>query len=99
MAIGFTNYRIIIERIEAEVHSVLCELGVKTAWFSLYHDFARQCYVAMRKYFGKDHEKLVDSFTGLVQRWQKEGLEEKVLLKVKDTVFTVFGDMRRKGRV
>ena len=30
MAIGFTKYRIRMERIEAEVHKVLCELGVPT---------------------------------------------------------------------
>jgi transcriptional regulator with XRE-family HTH domain len=99
MAIGFTNYRIIIERIEAEVHSVLCELGVKTAWFSLYQDFARQCYVALRKYYGKDQEKLARHLTELIERWKKEGLEETVLVKVKDKVIAVFGDMRRKGRV
>jgi transcriptional regulator with XRE-family HTH domain len=99
MAIGFTKYRIRIEQIEAEVHKLLCELGVKTPWFSLYKDFTRQCYQTLKKYYGKDQEKLAKSLTELVQRWQKEGLEEKVLLKVKDKVISVFGDMRRKGRV
>jgi transcriptional regulator with XRE-family HTH domain len=99
MAIGFTQYRIIIERIEGEVHNLLCELGMKTAWFSLYQDFARQCYVALRKYFGKDQERLTRHLTELIERWKKEGLEETVLVKVKDKIIAVFGDMRRKGRV
>ena len=99
MAIGFTKYRIRIEQIEAEVHKLLCELGVKTPWFSLYKDFTRQCYQTLKKYLGKDQEKLAKSLAELVQRWQKEGLEETVLLKVKDKVISVFGDMRRKGRV
>jgi len=99
MAIGFTKYRIRIEQIEAEVHKLLCELGVKTPWFTLYKDFARQCYQTLKKYYIKDQEKLAKTITELVQRWQKEGLEEKVLLKVKDKIISVFGDMRRKGNV
>jgi transcriptional regulator with XRE-family HTH domain len=99
MALGFTKYRIRIEQIEAEVHKLLCELGVKTPWFTLYKDFARQCYQALKKYYIKDQGKLTKNLTELVQRWQKQGLEEKVLLKVKDKVISVFGDMRRKGRV
>ena len=99
MAIGFTKYRIRIEKIEAEVHKLLCELGVKTHWFTLYKDFARQCYQTLKKYYIKDQGKLTTSLTELVQRWQKEGLEEKILLKVKDKVISVFGDMRRKGSV
>ena len=54
MAIGFTKYRIIIERIEAEVHKLLCDLGVKTPWFALYKDFARECYHALKKNYGKN---------------------------------------------
>jgi hypothetical protein len=44
MAIGFTKYRIRIERIEAEVHKLLCDLAVPTSWFASSKAFARECH-------------------------------------------------------
>jgi len=99
MAIGFTKYRIIIERIEAEVHKILCEMNVKTPWFSLYKDFARQCYQTLKKYHNKDNEKLAQSLKELVRRWQKEGLKEDVLLKLKDKVIAIFTELKMKKLV
>jgi hypothetical protein len=101
MAIGFTKYRIRIEEIEAEVHKVLCELGVQSAsgGFALYKDFARESYRAMKRYYGKDQIKLNQSLNELVKRWKKEGLREDVLFKVKEKVVSTFGTMRMKGMV
>jgi hypothetical protein len=90
MAIGFTKYRIKIERIEAEVHKVLCELGVPTPWFSLYKDFSRQCYRALKQFYGKEPDKLKEKLTEFVRQWQKRGLQENVLLKVKEKTLFVF---------
>jgi len=90
MAISFTKYRIKIERIEAEVHKVLCELGVPTPWFSLYKDFSRQCYRILKQYYGKEPEKLKERLSELVRQWQKRGLQENVLLKVKEKTLFVY---------
>jgi transcriptional regulator with XRE-family HTH domain len=90
MAIGFTKYRIINERIEAEVHKGLCELGVPTPWFSLYKDFSRQCYRALKQYYGKEPEKLKERLSEFVRQWQKRGLQENVLLKVKEKTLFVY---------
>ena len=88
MAIGFTKYRIRIEKIEAEVHKLLCDLGVATPLFLLYKDFSRECYRALKRYYGK--EILSDKFQAIIRRWVKEGLKEDVLLKVKDATIKVF---------
>jgi len=87
MAVGFTKYRIKIERIEAAVHKVLCELP-ESGWFALYKDFARECYRILKRYYGK--EILSDKFQAIIRRWVKEGLKEDVLLKVKDATIKVF---------
>jgi len=97
MAIGFTKYRIRIERIEAEVHKLLCELGIPTPWFSLYKGFGRECYKALKKYFGRNQELLNKALTDIVRKWIKEGLKEDVLLKLKEKVVSVFRDLRLKG--
>jgi hypothetical protein len=97
MAIGFTKHRIIIERKETEAHRLLCELGVPTPLFSLYKDFVRECYRALKKYYGKEPEKLKSALNELVSRWQKEGLEEDVLLKLKDKIISVFASLKLKG--
>lgn len=99
MAIGFTKYRIIIERIEAEVHKLLCELEVPTPWFTLYKDFARQCYQVLKKYYNKDIKKLTQSLNELVTRWQKEGLKEDILMKLKDKIIFTFTELKIKKLV
>jgi hypothetical protein len=92
MAIGFTRYRIRMERIEAEVHRLLCELGVQSSMgrFALYKDFARECYGALKKYFGRNPELLNKTIDEIIQRWLKQGLKEEILLKVKDRTFLVY---------
>ena len=99
MAIGFTKYRIIIEKIEAEVHKLLCELGVQTPWFALYKGFTRECYRALRKYYGTNQEQFNKTINEIINRWQKEGLKEDVLLKLKDKIISVFGTMRLRGEI
>jgi transcriptional regulator with XRE-family HTH domain len=99
MAIGFTKYRIIIERIETEAHKLLCESGIPTPWFSLYKDFVRECYKVLKKYYGKNPERLARTFKELVRRWQKEGLKEGVLLKLQERVIKVYNNLRMKGIV
>jgi transcriptional regulator with XRE-family HTH domain len=56
MAIGFTKYRIRIEKLEAEVHRLLCDLAVPTSWFASYKAFARESYKTLRKYYGINQE-------------------------------------------
>jgi transcriptional regulator with XRE-family HTH domain len=90
MAIGFTRYRIRMERIESEVHKLLCELGVQSGSgkFALYKDFARECYGILKRYYGK--EPLAEKFQPIIKRWVKEGLKEDVLLKVRDVTIKAF---------
>ncbi|MFB0509467.1 MAG: hypothetical protein ACETVX_03140, partial [bacterium] len=97
MAIALTKYRIRIEKLEAEVHKLLCELGVPTPWFASYKAFTRECYRALKKYYGKNPELLKKTLSEIIQRWKKEGLKEDVLLKLKDKIISVFGTMRLRG--
>jgi len=106
MAIGFTKYRIRIEQIEAEAHRLLCEMGVPTPLFSLYKDFVRECYQALKQHFGKMYSEPVPKIRGetleqtlnkIIRKWVKEGLKEDVLLKLKVRILLVFTSMRMKG--
>jgi hypothetical protein len=99
MAIGFTKYRIRIEKLEAEVHKLLCELSVPTPWFGLYKAFTRECYRVLKKYYGKNQEQFNKTIDEIIRRWQKEGLKEDVLLKLKDKIISVFGTMRLRGEI
>jgi transcriptional regulator with XRE-family HTH domain len=99
MTIGFTKYRIRIEKLEAEAHKLLCELGVPTPWFASYKAFTRQYYRALKKYFGKNQELLNKTLAEIIVRWKKEGLKEDVLLKLKDKIISVFRTMRQRGEV
>lgn len=97
MAIGLTQYRIIIERIEAEAHKLLCELGVPTPWFSLYKDFVRECYKSVKKYLGRNQQLLNKSLKEIVGKWEKEGLKRDVLLKLQEKVIRVYSNSLMKG--
>jgi len=92
MAIGFTKYRIRMQRIETEVHRLLCELGVQSSMgrFALYKDVARECYGALKKYYGRNPDLLNKTIAEIIQRWQKEGLKEEILQKVKEKTFSVY---------
>ena len=116
MALGFTKYRIMIERIETEVHKLLCDLSVPTRWFSSHKAFTRECCRALKKYYGKaftprigsldprrvdstpqeSKEKLEQSLNKVISRWQKQGLKEDVLLKLKEKIVSVFVALRLK---
>jgi flagellar biosynthesis chaperone FliJ len=65
--------------------------------FSLYKDFVRECNKALKQYYGKNPEKLAQTLNEMVRRWQKEGLKEDVLLKLKEKTITTFTGMRLKG--
>jgi len=68
MAIGFTKYRIRIEKLEAEVHKLLCEIGVQIPWFALYKGFTRECYRVLKKYYGKNQELLNKTLADIIER-------------------------------
>jgi transcriptional regulator with XRE-family HTH domain len=53
----------------------------------------------LKKYYGKNQELLDKTLNDFVQRWQKEGLKEEVLLKVKDKTVSIFATMRLKQMV
>jgi hypothetical protein len=99
MAIGFTKYRIRIEKLEAEVHKLLCDLAVPTSWFASYKAFTRVCYRVLKKYYGIHQELLNKRLTNIIERWQKEGLKKEILLKLKDKIISVFGMMRLRGEI
>ena len=99
MAIGFTKYRIRIEKLEAETHKLLCELSVPTPWFGLYKGFTRECYRVLKKYYGKNQEQLNKTINEIIKRWKKEGLKQDVLLMLKNKIISVFGTMRLRGEI
>jgi hypothetical protein len=108
MAIGFTKYRIIIERIEAEAHQLLCERAVPSSWFSLYKDFVRECYKVFKKYYGKNRLALSSTeikqrndqaLAKIEQQWLKRGLKKEVLIKLKERTRSVFRTLRSKGMI
>jgi hypothetical protein len=108
MAIGFTKYRIIIERIEAEAHQLLCERAVPSSWFSLYKDFVRECYKVFKKYYGKNRLALSSTeikqrndqaLAKIEQQWLKRGLKKEVLIKLKEKTRSVFRTLRSKGMI
>jgi transcriptional regulator with XRE-family HTH domain len=98
MAIGFSKYRIRIEKLETEVHGLLCDLAVPTSWFASYKAFTRECYRVLKKYYGKTtSEKLNEMLNKIVARWQKEGLKEDVLHKLREKIISVFISLQLKG--
>ncbi len=99
MAMGFTKYRIRIEKIEAEVHKLLCDLSISTPFFALYKGYARECYKTLKKYYGKNLELLNKNLNEIIERWKKEGLKKDVLLKLKDKIISVFSKMRLRGEI
>jgi len=99
MAIGFTKYRITIEKLEAEAHKILCDLGVPPPWFSSYKAFVRQWFKVLKKYYGMDQELLNKNLLEIIERWKKEGLKEEILLKLKDKIVSVFGIMKLRGEI
>ena len=99
MAIGFTKYRIRIEKIETEVHKLLCDLAAPTSWFALYKAFARECYRALKKYFGKNQVLLNKTINEIINHWKQEGFKEDMLLKLKDKIVSVFAGLKMKGMV
>ncbi len=90
MAIGFTKYRIAIEKLEAEAHKLLCELGISPPWFASYKAFVRQCFKVLRRYYGKNQELLEVNLIKIIEHWKKEGLKEEILLKLKAKTVAVF---------
>jgi len=99
MAIGFTKYRIAIEKLEAEAHKILCDLGVPPPWFSSYKAFVRQLFKTLKKYYGKDQELLNKNLLGIIERWKKEGLKEEILIKLKEKITSVFGLMKLRAEI
>jgi hypothetical protein len=95
MAIGFTKYRIVIERIESEVHKLLCDLGVKTVWFVLYKDFAREYYQALKKYYNQEPKILAEILKNIIDRWQKEGLPRKILIQLQEKIESMVSPIRK----
>jgi hypothetical protein len=95
MAIGFTKYRIIIERIEAEVHKLLCDSGVKTVWFVLYKDFAREYYQTLKKYYNQDPKILAEKLKNVIDRWQKEGLPREILIQLQEKIELMFSPIKK----
>ncbi|MDH5683876.1 MAG: hypothetical protein OEZ20_05375, partial [candidate division WOR-3 bacterium] len=57
-----------------------------------------------KKYYGKaftppqeSKEKLEQSLNKIISKWQKEGLKQDVLLKLKEKIVSVFFALRLKG--
>jgi len=57
----------------------------------------RECYKAVKRYYGRNQGLLNKALTEIVRKWQKEGLKQDVLLKLQEKVIKVYADLRRKG--
>lgn len=90
MAIEFAKYRIKIEKVEAEVHKILCDFAPGTYSFPFYKDCARAFFSALVKYYGKDQKKLNKKLTEIIRLGKSNGLKEKILLRIKEKVVSVF---------
>jgi transcriptional regulator with XRE-family HTH domain len=90
MSVEFAKYRIKIEKIESEVHKLLCDFAPGTFYFPFYKDCARAFYSALVKYYGKAPKKLDQKLTEIVKLGVKNGLKENILLKIKEKVISVF---------
>ncbi|MDH5186849.1 MAG: helix-turn-helix domain-containing protein [candidate division WOR-3 bacterium] len=90
MAIEFAKYRIKIEKVEAEVHKILCDFAPGTYSFPFYKDCARAFFSALVKYYGKDQKKLNKKLTEIIQLGKSNGLKENILLRIKEKVVSVF---------
>ncbi|MEO0083272.1 MAG: hypothetical protein ABIK33_02635, partial [candidate division WOR-3 bacterium] len=90
MVIGFLRYRAMIEQLETEVHKLLNELQVPSAFYLAYKDFARECFANIKKLYFKDQSLLTQRLADCLRRWQKMKLDEKVLEKIKETAIKQF---------
>jgi transcriptional regulator with XRE-family HTH domain len=95
MAIGFTKYRIVIERIEAEIHKLLCDSGVKTVWFVLYKDFAREFFQTLKKYYNQDTKIFAEKLKNIIDRWQKEGLPREILIQLQKKIESMVSPIKK----
>jgi len=90
MVTGFLKYRVIIEQIESEVHKLLNELQTKEVFYLAYKDYARECYKYLKKWLGKDETILQQKFNEASITWQRMGLNQEVLEKIKETVIRTY---------
>jgi transcriptional regulator with XRE-family HTH domain len=90
MVLRFAQYRTNIERMEAAVHKILCDLAPGTYSFPFYKDCARAFFAALVKYYGKDIRKLNQKFADIIKLGVVNGLKEKILLKILGKVVSVF---------
>ena len=96
MGTGFLRYRVKIEPIETKVQKLLGELNVPIAYNQAYKDFVRECYSALKKCYHKDPLLLTQRFAEIMKNWQKQGLQEEILLTIKDLIIAHFAPMKIK---
>ncbi|MEO0114773.1 MAG: hypothetical protein ABIK93_04805 [candidate division WOR-3 bacterium] len=53
----------------------------------------------MKKSYGRNQELLNKTLAEIIARWKKEGLEEVILLKLKDRIFSVLATLRSRGEI
>ncbi|MCX7785205.1 MAG: helix-turn-helix domain-containing protein [candidate division WOR-3 bacterium] len=91
MAINFGRHRVIMEKIEAEVHKRLCARGdVPFILFPFYKDFCRECYSVITKAQKKENTEkfsvtsvVEDKLSQKIERWKKKGLNQEILEDIK----------------
>lgn len=98
MAIEFAKYRIRIEKVEEEVHKILCDFAPGTYSFPFYKDCARAFFSALVKYYGKDQKQLNKKLTEIIRLGVGNGLKENILLRIKEKVISVFKSQLSKNK-
>jgi hypothetical protein len=99
MTLKLAHYRIPIEKIEEEVHKVLCEFAPGPMAFIFYKDCARASYSALVKYYGKDQKKLDDKLAKIVKKGVEKGLKENILSRVIQTTVKTFESLKKEGKL
>jgi len=89
-AIEFAKYRIKIEKVEEEVHKILCDFAPGTYSFPFYKDCARAFFSALVKFYGKDQKRLNQKLNNIIKLGVSNGLKENILLRIKEKVILVF---------
>jgi hypothetical protein len=86
----YSQYREFIEPIMAEVHKILCDVGVGVIWFMSYKNFVQQCVKAIREQSLNDPSQSAD-LTFLTRVWKKRGLRRDVMEKIKKVIIEMTG--------
>jgi len=90
MAVRFAKYRAQIEPIELAVQRLLNQIVIPEVLYPFYKAYTRECFKAIRKYFGKDPVLLKQKISNIDDEWIANGLNAEVLDKIKNVILAAY---------